>query len=168
MADDSQIPVLVGAEDVSKTRQRREFKARLGFCLFLFAVLLIVSGEVWGAAVAGRLAGSSLSNRLASVKYGYGAGLVGALLGGASFAALALRSHVTLPSISCLKLRTRLPLWLDSSSGETWHAFLSLAWRSSARWPGASRPTSTTAIRAGQATSSFGCSAASRAWLPPA
>ena len=103
MADDSQIPVLVGAEDVSKTRQRREFKARLGFCLFLFAVLLIVSGEVWGAAVAGRLAGSSLSNRLASVKYGYGAGLVGALLGGASFAALALRSHVTAPKYILLE-----------------------------------------------------------------
>ena len=104
MADDSQIPVLVGAEDVSKNRQRRELKARLGFCLFLFSVLLLVSGEVWGAAIAGRLAGSSWSNRLASVKYGYGAGLVGALLGGASFAALAMRSHVSAPKYVFLEV----------------------------------------------------------------
>jgi hypothetical protein len=94
MADDSQFPVLQGAEEVSGTRQRRESKARLGFLLFLFSVVLIVSGEVWGASVAARLAGSSGPKRLESIKYGYGGGLVGALFGGALFAAIALRSHV--------------------------------------------------------------------------
>ena len=97
MDDDSRLPVLRGAEDVSKTRQRRESKARLGFLLFLFAVVLLVSGEVWGAAVTARLAGTSGPNRLESIKYGYGGGLVGALFGGALFALIALRSHVSAP-----------------------------------------------------------------------